>query len=46
MLSTPLGRMGVQPLLHEQCSIHGNGVGLRLGWVTVLWWNALGAAVP
>jgi transposase len=32
-----LDRMGVRPLLDEQCSTHGNWVGLRLGWVTVLW---------
>ena len=37
VLLAQLDRMGVQPLLDEQCSTHGNGVGLSLGWVTVLW---------
>jgi transposase len=32
-----LDRMGLQPLLDEHCPTHGNGVGLSLGWVTVLW---------
>ena len=36
VLLAQLDRMGVQPLLDEQCSTHGNGVGLSLGWVTVL----------
>jgi transposase len=29
--------MGIQPLLDEHVSTHGHGVGLSLGWVTVLW---------
>jgi transposase len=36
-LLAQLDRMGVQPLLDEHVSTHGNGVGLSLGWVTVLW---------
>jgi hypothetical protein len=27
----------VHPLLDEHCATHGNWVGLRVGWVTVLW---------
>jgi transposase len=37
LLLAQLDRMGVQPLLDEQFSPHGNWVGLSLGWVTVLW---------
>ena len=37
LLLAQLDRMGVQPLLDEQFSTHGNWVGLSLGWVTVLW---------
>jgi transposase len=29
--------MGLQPLLDEHFPTHGNGVGLSLGWVSVLW---------
>jgi transposase len=32
-----LERMGVQALLDEHVPTHGNGVGLSLGWVSVLW---------
>jgi hypothetical protein len=32
-----LERLGVQPLRDEPFATHGNGVGLRLGWVTVIW---------
>src|SRR5919198_5604436 len=32
-----LERMGIQPLLDEHFSTHGNGVGLSLGWVMVIW---------
>src|SRR5262245_60980229 len=32
-----LEQMGVQPRLDEHFSTHGNGVGLSLGWVTVIW---------
>src|SRR5919198_1654924 len=37
LLLAQLGRMGVQPLLDEHFSTHGNWVGLSLGWVTVIW---------
>ena len=37
LLLAQLDRMGVQPLLDEHFSTHGNWVGLSLGWVTVLW---------
>jgi transposase len=37
LLLAQLDRMGVQPLLDEQFSTHGNWVGLSLGGVTVLW---------
>jgi len=37
LLVAQLDRMGVQPLLDEHFPIHGNWVGLSLGWVTVLW---------
>jgi transposase len=36
-LLAPLERIGVQPLLDEYVPIHGNGLGLSLGWVTVVW---------
>src|ERR671925_2366463 len=32
-----VARMGVQPLLDTHFPTHGNGQGLSLGWVTVLW---------
>jgi hypothetical protein len=32
-----LERMGVQALLDEHVPTYGNGVGLSLGWVSVLW---------
>jgi transposase len=38
-LLAQLDRMGVHPLLDEHCATHGNWVGLRVGWVTVLWWT-------
>ena len=37
LLLAQLDRMGMQPLLDEHFSTHGNWVGLSLGWVTVLW---------
>lgn len=37
LVLAPLERLGLQPLLDEQFPTHGNGVGLRLGWVRVLW---------
>jgi transposase len=37
LLLAQLDRMGVQPLLDEHFPLHGNWVGLSLGWVTVLW---------
>ena len=37
LLLAQLGRMGVQPLMDEHFPMHGNWVGLSLGWVTVLW---------
>jgi transposase len=37
VLLAQLERMGVQPLLDEHRPTHGNGVGLSLGWVTVIW---------
>jgi hypothetical protein len=37
LLLAQRARMGLQPLLDEPFSIHGNGVGLSLGWVTVMW---------
>jgi len=37
LLLAQLARMGLQPLLDEHFPIHGNWVGLSLGWVTVLW---------
>ena len=38
-LVAQLDRMGVQPLLDEHFPTHGNGVGLSLGWVMVVWWT-------
>jgi transposase len=32
-----LERMGIQPLLDVHVPIHGNWVGLSLGWVAVIW---------
>jgi hypothetical protein len=32
-----LERLGVQPLLDEHFPTPGNGLGLSLGWVTVIW---------
>jgi transposase len=37
LLLAQLERMGIQPLLEEHFSTHGNWVGLSLGWVTVIW---------
>jgi len=37
LLVAQLDRMGVPPLLDEHFPTHGNGVGLSLGWVTVVW---------
>jgi hypothetical protein len=37
ILLAQLDRIGVQPFLDEPSATHGNGVGLSLGWVTVLW---------
>jgi hypothetical protein len=37
LLLAQLDRMGVQPLLDEHFSTHGNWVGLSLGGVTGLW---------
>jgi transposase len=37
LLLAQLERMGLQPLLDEHFPTHGNGVGLSLGWVSVLW---------
>ncbi len=37
LLLAQLDRMGVQPLLDEHFSTHGNGVGMSSGWVTALW---------
>jgi transposase len=37
LLLAQLERMGGQPLLDEHFPTHGNGVGLSLGWVTVIW---------
>jgi transposase len=37
VLLAQLDRMGLQPLLDEHCPTHGHGVGLRMGWVSVLW---------
>jgi transposase len=37
LLLAQLDRMGLQPLLDEHVPTHGHGVGLSLGWVTVLW---------
>ena len=36
-LLAQLERMGLQPLLDEPVATHGHGVGLSLGWVSVLW---------
>ena len=37
VLLAHLARLGLQPLLDEHFSTHGNWVGLSLGWVSVLW---------
>src|SRR5215471_18485919 len=37
LLLAPLERMGRQPLLDAHVPTPGNWVGLRLGWVTVIW---------
>jgi transposase len=37
LLLAQLERMGIQPLLDEHFSTHGNWVGLSLGWVMVIW---------
>jgi hypothetical protein len=37
LLLAHLERMGLQPLLDKHFPTHGNGVGLSLGWVSVLW---------
>jgi transposase len=37
LLQVQLERMGVQPLLDQHFPTHGHGVGLSLGWVTVIW---------
>jgi transposase len=37
LLLAQLERMGIQPLLDEHFPIHGNWVGLSLGWVAVIW---------
>ena len=37
LLLAELERMGIQPLLDEHFSTHGNWVGLSPGWVTVIW---------
>jgi transposase len=37
LLLAQLERMGLQPVLDAHVSTHGNGMGLRLGWVTVIW---------
>jgi transposase len=37
LLLAQLGRIGLQALLEEHFATHGNGVGLSLGWVSVLW---------
>jgi transposase len=37
LLLAQLERMGLQPLLDEPVATHGHGVGLSLGWVSVLW---------
>jgi hypothetical protein len=37
VLLAHLARLGLQPLVDEHVPTHGNGVGLRLGWVSVLW---------
>jgi transposase len=37
LLLAQLERMGRQALLDEHFATHGNGVGLSLGWVSVLW---------
>jgi transposase len=37
VLVAHLDRMGLQPLLDEQCPTHGHGVGLSRGWVRVVW---------
>ncbi len=36
VLLAQLDRMGLQPLLDEHFPTHGHGVGLSLGWVSVL----------
>src|SRR6185312_3967072 len=37
VLLAQLDRLEVQPLLDAHFPTHGNGVGLSLGWVSVLW---------
>jgi transposase len=37
LLLAQLERMGIQPLLDEHFSTHGNWVGLSPGWVMVIW---------
>jgi transposase len=37
LLPAQLERMRLQPLLDEHFPMHGNWVGLSLGWVSVLW---------
>jgi transposase len=37
LLLAQLERMGVRSLLDEYCPVHGNWVGLSLGWVAELW---------
>ena len=37
ILLAQLDRIGVQPFLNECSATHGKGVGLSLGWGTVLW---------
>jgi hypothetical protein len=37
VLLAHLARLGLQPLLDEHFPTHGNGVGLSLEWVSVLW---------
>jgi transposase len=37
LLLAQLERMGIPPLLDKHFPTHGNGGGLSLGWVTVLW---------
>jgi hypothetical protein len=36
-LLAPLERLGLQPLLDEPFPTHGQGVGVRWGWVSVRW---------